>query len=1143
MRKTKQSILRAVLFLLLISAGSAMQASIAEQPESASNQAAVSNQPTEQATQVTISKKDSKIRQILPELEKMTGYSFFFNSNLSDLNKLTTIELKGVSLRGALDKLFERTAIAYQINGKQVVLSEKEVQKKEQAQGPQLIKGSVTDSKGDPIIGASIVQKGTQNGTITDIDGNFSLQISKGSTLVVSYIGFTTKEVKAEKSGALNVSLDEDNKLLNEIVVVGYGTQKKANLTGSVVSVGAETMENKAVPNAVAAIQGAMSGVVVTRANGQPGSESYNLEVRGKSSVNGMSALIIVDGAQGSMSELNPNDIETVTVLKDAAACAIYGSNAAGGVVLITTKKGRAGKTTVEYSGMFGLTKPSRMPSRVNSWEEGQMLNEASVNAGLQKVWTDEQIGWMKGEGLETLNPDHPGARWRVNPKNANAWEFYDNVDFIKELTRAYSPTQTHNLTVKGGDEKNVYMFSLGYYDRQGMMKEGPDKNNRYNARLNLNTTFNKYLSLDTWLAYTNSDVLEPSQSVGGDYGLLYSMYQIRRIYSLYDPNGNYSGAIDNPLAILNQGGKYERRSSMLDAKANLKISNMVKGLDINVIGSLRQGNNRNELINRTIVFNGALGNPIRTKYPTNSVTKTAISTDYKSLQAFATYKFDIADAHQFSLMGGSSWEESRYDAMTAGAANMVTNDFFSLNWGSPTSASSSDAISTWATLSGFGRLNYNYMEKYLIEANVRYDGSSRLSPNNRWHSFPSFSGAWRINKEDFFESDKIDNLKLRASWGMLGNANALGEYDYLALLRSGNNLPFNNSKTIYIYQSQLNSPDISWERIETSNIGVDLGMFNNRLNFTGDYYTKYNNEMLSKIERSSIVGVALPYFNVGQLKTWGWETSLSWNDKKGDFQYWLNANLSDSQNKLMKYDNKQTISEGTNGLIEGMPINTIWGYKTDGLFQSAQEYTDYGVKQSSKTGEGDVKYLDLNGDKVISVGKGTVEDHGDLVKLGEETPRYTYGFDFGFNYKGFDFSAFFQGVGSRSFLISTRAIMPFYESWRQPMAIHRDYWTPENTDASWPRLYRGGTHNYLSSDKWVQDASYIRLKNLQVGYNFPKSILGKSGISKLRVYVSGQDLWEYSKVFDFVDPEMPNAKDFIYPFYRVFSTGVNISF
>ena len=452
--------------------------------------------------------------------------------------------------------------------------------------------------------------------------------------------------------------------------------------------------------------------------------------------------------------------------------------------------------------------------------------------------------------------------------------------------------------------------------------------------------------------------------------------------------------------------------------------------------------------------------------------------------------------------------------------------------------------------MSYFGRFNYNYAERYLFEANIRYDGSSRLAPEKRWKAFPSVSAAWRINQEKWFHADWVSNLKLRASWGQLGNGAVLGLYDYI---------PTISQSTVYIseksyYQSQLASKDKTWETIETTNVGVDLGLFNGRLNASFDYYWKYNNDMLSNLQLPHTIGIGVPAVNVGKLKTWGWDIDIKWNDRIGKLRYQIAFNISDSQNRLVEYDGADVITAGTRKLIEGYELNTIWGYKTDGYWNSKEEYEQYkadhpGYKSFSdgKIGAGDVRFItlpDANGsiDHQVGAGSGTKEDHGDLVYLGNTNGRYLYGLNLSAQWNGFDFSVMFQGVAKRKMLIDSEAITPFGRTHQMPWTIHRDYWTPENTDAFWPRLYNynGDMFNFQPSDKWVQNAAYLRLKNITLGYTLP---ISKRYIQKLRVYVSGNDVWEHSDILKVFDPEAGNnvGRNY-YPFFRTWSFGVNIT-
>jgi TonB-linked SusC/RagA family outer membrane protein len=529
-----------------------------------------------------------------------------------------------------------------------------------------------------------------------------------------------------------------------------------------------------------------------------------------------------------------------------------------------------------------------------------------------------------------------------------------------------------------------------------------------------------------------------------------------------------------------------------------------------------------------------------------NGITLTKNRGYHDNVQGTLNYDFKIGDNHNFKILGGGSFEEYRKDEVTAGAIDLMSNDSFSLNYTDPLNRTNGDLVETYAFASLFGRFNYNYKEKYLFESTVRYDGSSRLAPANRWQLFPSFSAGWRVSEENFMKNiNLISNLKLRASWGQVGNGSVLGFYDYIALLNNGNNLVFNGTKTPYFYQNKLPSANKTWETVQSANLGVDVGLLNEKLSGTFEIYQNRNKNMLATLNVPSIIGVGISSSNVGELKSWGWETNLRWQDKIGNVSYQLGLNFSDNQNELIKYEGKNSIGAGgVVNLIEGYALNTVWGYKTGGYFQTDAEAAAYKAQVSypffANPKAGDIKYLDLDGNGVINAGSGTPEDPGDLVNLGTTSARYSYGFDLGAQWKGFDFSVAFQGTLKRSFLIDGNTLAPFLGTANMPWTIHMDRWTPTNPDAFWPRMYQTSDHNYKPSDKWTQNGSYLRLKNLQLGYNLP---IKKKYAQNVRIYFSGQDLWESTKVLSVFDPEVGNGVSAsAYPFYRTYSCGFNVT-
>ena len=1015
------------------------------------------------------------------------------------------------------------------------------------AQGSRSISGTVLDaSTNEPMIGVSVIEKGTSNGTVTDIDGKFVLSVRQNATVSFSYVGYVTRELAANRISG-NILLTEDDKTLSEVVVVGYGTQKKVNLSGAVTAVEGDKLAGKPTSDVLSAMMGEMPGVAILRSSGEPGSETSGLRIRGFSSVNNTSALVLIDGVEGDLALLNADDIESISVLKDASACAIYGARAASGVVLVTTKSGEEGKPKISYNGYYAVNTPANMPERLPAWEEQQWINIGRYNAGGSYEWNKEKTTWV-------ANPN-----FNYYPNNNNGrWEQFTATNWVDEGTRDYAGQTNHSISVSGGSKTINYLVSGNYFYKDGMLKYAKNNSTRVNLHAKVSAELNKYLQLGVNLQYQSKKNNSPSNGAGS---ILNTLYGARARQLIWQPEETpnygsqpYSGDLQiNPIDILHNGGTSESLYEAFLGKGELTIKNLVKGLRINLSASRRAGYYDFRSERHWLAWYAMNGTTIRQQTNNPNSLERRKNNDYHDMfEATVNYEFDV-NQHNFKFLAGSSYENYRKDQIEATAKNMNSNDFYSFNYydaSVATNTTLNDLIEPWSMMSYFGRFNYNYAERYLFEANIRYDGSSRLAPEKRWKAFPSVSAAWRINQEKWFDTDWVSNLKLRASWGQLGNGAVLGLYDYI---------PTISQSTVYIseksyYQSQLASKDKTWETIETTNVGVDLGLFNGRLNASFDYYWKYNNDMLSNLQLPHTIGIGVPAVNVGKLKTWGWDIDIKWNDRIGKLRYQIAFNISDSQNRLVEYDGADVITAGTRKLIEGYELNTIWGYKTDGYWNSKEEYQQYkadhpGYKSFSdgKIGAGDVRFItlpDANGsiDHQVGAGSGTKEDHGDLVYLGNTNGRYLYGLNLSAQWNGFDFSVMFQGVAKRKMLIDSEAITPFGRTHQMPWTIHRDYWTPENTDAFWPRLYNynGDMFNFQPSDKWVQNAAYLRLKNITLGYTLP---IPKRYIQKLRLYVSGNDIWEHSDILKVFDPEAGNnvGRNY-YPFFRTWSFGVNIT-
>lgn len=1009
-------------------------------------------------------------------------------------------------------------------------------------------KGKVIDaSTNEPLIGVSILEKGTSNGVITNIDGDFSIQTSPEAVLVFSYIGYTTVEKKASECNGITIKLAEDSEMLQEVVVVGYGVQKKVNLSGSVSAIDGEQIAAKPSTDVMSALQGELPGVTITRSGGQPGAEGTGLQIRGATSVNSTETLVLIDGVEGDMSLLNAEDIASISVLKDAASCAIYGARAAAGVVLITTKNGNEGKPRISYNGYVSFNVPGNMPERIPSWEEQVFINESRIQSGGSAEWNAEKSSW-------TGNPN-----FDYRPLKNGRWDLFDSVDWLGKGTKNFTLQHNHAVSVSGGTDKINYLFSANYYYKNGLLQYGPDDYNRYNLLAKVNTNLNKYVDLNINVQYQANEREESSQGSANIFNQLFTNRGRQPIYQPEKENypSPFNGDLqDNPIDLMQNGGINKGKNETYMGKAQLIIKDLVKNLRINLSASRRSGYYSREKNARTLNWYAYDGTIRRTANPGNSLYKEKNSNYHDVLEATANYTFSLDDnKHNFNVLAGSSYEKYRIDKIDATAKNLLSNDFFSFNYYDSSIATNTtlgDHIGTWAMMSYFGRINYNFQEKYLLEANVRYDGSSRLAPEKRWRAFPSVSAAWRISEEKWFKNiDWLSSLKLRASWGQLGNGAVVGLYDYLPLISyEQNNKPATYQGEKWFYQDSMASKDKTWEIIETTNLGIDFGFLNNRLTGSFEYYWKYNNEMLSNLQLPSQIGIKVPKMNVGKLKTWGWDFNISWKDQIKDFSYQIGFNLSDSKNELMEYEGASALKAGVVSLLEGYPLNTIWGYETDGFWSSREEYLKYKEEhpgyQSIKdniTGGGDVKYVAQgNPDHQIGIGGGTPEDPGDLVCLGNTTPRYLYGINLSAQWKGFDLSVIFQGVGKRDVMLSGD-MFPMFRDEQMPWTIHRNHWTEENQNAYWPRLYqyKGENFNSISADRWMQDASYLRLKNLTLGYTVP---VAQKYMDKLRFYISGQDLFEITNMLSVLDPETESGiSRSLYPFFRSWTVGVNVTF
>lgn len=1018
----------------------------------------------------------------------------------------------------------------------------------------QNISGKVVDATGKGISGVTVREKGSKNSTSTDISGNYTLAVSSlNPILVFSSIGFVGQEIVA--SSASKVILKQTEDVLDEVVVVGYGNQKKTNLTSAVSQIDAKVLQDRPSPTVVNMLQGAAPGLVVSRNSGRPGAQGLNMEVRGATSANGgVAPLVVIDGvisSEGTFMALNPNDIENISILKDGGATAIYGAQSAGGVLLVTTKKGQKGKSRISLMSNMAWQMPANIPKRLSLIDEMNYVNTARANAGLAPEYNEEDLNYAVNGPTFVLGSN---GQWRT----------YNQENLIDKVVKKSYTMNNTNLQFSGGSENVTYMASLGNMSQAGMFKVGEDHFTRWNARANISAKVNEYIKLDIGSAFIDQATDNPQDGGygldGGGNGILRQFFSSRMRFPIFNEDGTFyrSGTSSAfGYALLKDGGFNRDRSSTYFNNATATIHKLVKGLEVKLMYSREDINKQNRNFRRTVTFYS--GPEANTASQLNNPNNYSIM-DYKTLsqnyQAVVDYDFKLASDHNFHVMGGYQLYSYDYQTLGATTKNLYVNDNPSLNYTSdPLNKSNSQSALTEKMQSYFGRFNYNYKEKYLFEATIRSDESSRLTPGQRVKVFPSFSAGWNMSKESWFDgiSSVVNELKPRVSWGKVGSKVGIGYYDFIAQLQTGSNVLLGDSRQTYLYQNMIPAINLSWETIETQNFGLDFSFLNRKLKGSFDYYNKYNKNMLVRVSLPATIGIDVPKSNVGKMKTWGWELALGYQDKIGeDITFGASFNLADNQNRLVKYGGADNIIySGVNNLVEGYALNSIWAYKTNGYFQTEEDLKNapsYAklINKAGVPGLGDIRYVDIDGNGEISPGKNIVGDAGDLQYLGDINPRYQYGFNFNFGYKNLDFSMFVQGIGKRKFKPSNELIQPQLYSYYLPMNFHMDYWTPENRDAAYPRPYLEGTQNFQNSDKWFMSGAYARLKNVQIGYSLTRETVKKLPFSRVRMYVSGEDLLTISRLGIYkgvIDPEMKpeDGKVSPYPFATSISFGLNI--
>ncbi len=1059
-----------------------------------------------------------------------------------------------------------------------------------QQQQASKVSGVITDTEG-AVIGASITEKGNKsNGVVSDLNGNFVISVKPGATLVISYLGYKTVEVKAVPGKKLNITLSQEASALNEVVVVGFGTQKKVNLTGAVDMVDSKQLAERPVANAVQALQGAAPGLQITQTSGSVSSRP-SINVRGGTTIGqGTSGepLILIDGMEGDLNSINPQDIESVSVLKDAAASSIYGSRAPFGVILVTTKKGKEGKPSINYNNSFRISTPNKTNHLMHSVQFASWMNDAFVNNGQNPYFATNADGTGRFDKIveyANATPVSPGVRQTADGKlvyevlgynSSGQWlGGYSNgvadTDWYDILYKTSSFSQQHNVSASGGTDRLRYYVSGSFFDQNGLLKVGNEDLKRYTGTAKIESQLTNWLKLNYTMRFTREDNDQPTK------GGWYEAVALRGwpVLPAYDWNGNHFYSDTSCLWSWADGGQNQTETDNLYHQIGLVIE-PIKNWKTYVDFSYRIKNSNNHTWTLPLMAydkNGA----VYYKDSNSSVKETNYRENYYNFSAHTDYDFSLAKSHNFHVMAGMQVEDlkqSQFGVTRQGMIDYTKPEIDMTNGlknGESTIPSVYGSRNEWAVVGFFGRLNYNYKSRYLLEANVRSDGSSRFRKGHQWKTFPSFSLGWNISEENFMKSTRnwLDMLKVRLSYGSLGNQNTNNwYYTYLTMSANPTGGPWlqNGQKVSTASSPGIISESLTWERVETYNIGLDWALLNNRLTGSFNWYTRNTHDMVGAGQAlPAILGTSVPSTNNTDLQARGWELSLGWQDRLANgLSYGAKFSLYDSRTKITKYKNNPTNSIGS--YMEGHYTGEIWGFETIGIAKTEQEMADHlaslpeGGQDAigSKWGAGDIMYKDINNDGKVSWGSSTLADPGDRKVIGNTTPRYQFGLDLNASWKGFDFRMFFQGVMKRDYWQGSQFMFGYTgDQWNcAGLTQMEDYFRDENTwsvkqgtmtvntDSYLPRPVQGSSKNLQCQTRYLQNAAYIRLKNLTLGYTIPATITNRLGISNLRFYFSGENLLTGTSLNKQFDPETISSNGgAAYPLSRTYSFGLSVTF
>lgn len=1070
-----------------------------------------------QRTKISLDFENATLQEVIDEIEAKTEFRFIFSTKAVDTRRKVSIAIKGKRIDRILSLLFPEGKISYEIYDRKILLKKNEPEKTDRSSNTlpvevvqQSVNGTVTDQDGVPLPGANIVEKGTTNGVTADFDGNFSMEVAdENATLVVSYIGFATKEVDVNGQSAITIILEESAAGLEEVVVVGYGTQKKINLTGSVASISTEAIDSRPVTQVSNALSGQMAGVFAVQPSGQPG-ESSSIRIRGVGTMNNAEPLVIVDGIEAEIDDINPGDIERIDVLKDASSAAIYGTRAANGVILVTTKRGTEGRTKISYNTYLGKQFITAFPDYLGSYEYGELLNTARINAGLEPAYTNSELQKFR-DGSEPI--------------------LYPDTDWFDLLFNGSGLQQSNSVRATGGTEKARYMLSLGYLNQKGNIQG--NSFDRYNLRFNFDSRLTEKFTISLNTSLVREEERQPNSRYGrGVEQIFEEAHRAPPTVPVIAASGLYQSFLGNNPVAWAEGLSGTRNSFTNRAVISLTAElELLDGLKLKGLAGLNHGFTDRKIHEKSYELEGF-------DHALNSIAVDLIRDDRITLQGFLNYEKSFRE-HNIKGLLGVSRESYRYDQTGAFRQNFASNILTSISAGGTEGQRGTGSGFSRSIGSYFGRINYNHQGKYLVEGSLRRDASSKFGEGNRWGWFPSVSIGWRMSEEAFMNKlSFISNLKIFGSWGKLGNHNI---DDFLFLSTIGLDYGYVLDGSV-INGAAINSAEnrnITWETATETNIGLDVSFFKNKLSILAEYYDRTTEDILTTIPVPATFGLDPPTTNVGAMSNKGLEFMVTHNNNIGEkFTYNLSLNLSLNKNNVEKWP---VPTYGNTIREEGEAWNAFYGYEWNGYYQNEEELANL-PNTGTEVLLGDLKFkdqltVDTDGDGIPDETDGVI-NADDRVVLGNSFPGTTYGITLGANYGNFDFSMLLQGVSDVSGSISRNLIFPFINGGKANKA-QLDYWTSENRNATFPRLRENSSSNNDSfSSYFVRDASYTRLKNVQIGYTLPSV----KGLSRARIYLSGDNLLTLTDYWKNFDPESTGSTR-SYPQVKTYTLGLQVNF